>query len=346
MNPTRLPSRNLDVLRAVAVLSVVVAHFGGQFGRTVGPFTLWQIGRLGVLLFFVHTALVLMSSIERNEGDSHWVRTFYIRRAFRIYPLAIVAILGYQAFHIPPRVEPGAEFTELSARALLQNVALVQNLFDTPLPVGVLWSLPIEVQMYLALPLCYLVARRSVWGVMILGVASAMCWAIGVGHRGFWRLSVIDFAPCFLAGVLAFAVLRKPRPMLSPWAWPVMLLAAICLAGLLDHDATNPSMNWVLCLFVGVSIPFVRDLPSSWFTRAAQRVCEYSYGIYLVHVAALYVGFVVLDLPTVGRCAVFIVVTAGLAYVLYHVVEKPSMAFGRFLTRGRPTTPAVTSPAP
>src|SRR5690348_12512925 len=90
-------SANLDLLRAVAVLFVLISHclrVAGLFDRPA--LRIWGIsnlGHFGVLMFFIHTSLVLMMSLERlsKSGGSTAAR-FYIRRAFRIYPLAIFAV--------------------------------------------------------------------------------------------------------------------------------------------------------------------------------------------------------------------------------------------------------------
>ena len=70
----RANSPNLDILRAVAVLTVVVDHLvptlrfhGYEVPRSVQSLTL-HIGHAGVLAFFVHTSLVLMYSLERTGG--------------------------------------------------------------------------------------------------------------------------------------------------------------------------------------------------------------------------------------------------------------------------------------
>jgi len=52
---------NLDFLRATAVLLVLFFHLLRFFGaETIGPYSLAQMGLIGVLFFFVHTCLVLM----------------------------------------------------------------------------------------------------------------------------------------------------------------------------------------------------------------------------------------------------------------------------------------------
>ena len=80
-------STNLDFLRAVAVLFVVFFHIGLVFVEQRLPGGFHQIGRWGVLIFFVHTSFVLMWSLERQERVSLGGRlaaAFWTRRAFRI----------------------------------------------------------------------------------------------------------------------------------------------------------------------------------------------------------------------------------------------------------------------
>ena len=97
----RVPSAhspNLDFLRAVAVLLVLFHLLITTNTRLPDYF-----GQFGVLLFFVHTSLVLMFSLERIERNKQELFiTFYIRRLFRIYPLSIVCVSIIVLFHLPP----------------------------------------------------------------------------------------------------------------------------------------------------------------------------------------------------------------------------------------------------
>jgi len=59
-------------------------------------------------------------------------------------------------------------------------------------------------------------------------------------------------------------------------------------------------------------------------------VCEYSYGIYLTHVAALWLPFVVFaGLPVVVQVALFVGLTALLSYLAFTRVESPGIAAGK-----------------
>jgi peptidoglycan/LPS O-acetylase OafA/YrhL len=174
--------------------------------KTGETLALWTMGRLGVLLFFVHTSLVLMSSLERS-GDSAW--QFLVRRAFRIYPLAIVTVLGVVAMRLPTSVIAGqGRPSAITATGLVANLTLTQNLIGAPDVIGPLWSLPLEVQMYAVLPLCFLVACRGVRSVLrLMGIAIAL-WLAQHVNVHLWRLNLLAFAPVFLLGVLTFAWLR------------------------------------------------------------------------------------------------------------------------------------------
>ena len=167
--------RNLDVLRAIAVMLVLFAHT--TKATRLGPTALTDridvnLGRFGVLLFFVHTALVLMMSMQRSADRPLWPLRFYIQRIFRIYPLSILCVVAVLLLHIP--FMPFRAFALPSAANILQNLTLTQNLTQPhPIRVGNLivannsvshpmWSLPFEIQMYLLLPLAFVFLRR--WG--------------------------------------------------------------------------------------------------------------------------------------------------------------------------------------
>ena len=106
---TTADSTNLDLLRAVAVLCVLAAHLilcqfdTGHWhmrGYDFWKLQLTELGHVGVLLFFVHTALVLMLSLERTKARQLTLN-FYIRRVFRIYPLSILCVVAVVLLRVP-----------------------------------------------------------------------------------------------------------------------------------------------------------------------------------------------------------------------------------------------------
>jgi peptidoglycan/LPS O-acetylase OafA/YrhL len=149
---------NLDFLRAMAVLCVFVGHVYLNALHGENSTLAWHFAQMGVLSFFVHTSLVLMQSLDRMKVRG-WsmVRTFYVRRWLRIYPLSIVCVT-FAFFHLVPFREGTRRLWTLSE--YVSNLSLTQNLFYRDNMLDVLWTLPLEVQMYVLLPILYILIKH------------------------------------------------------------------------------------------------------------------------------------------------------------------------------------------
>ncbi len=283
----------------------------------------------------MHTAYVLMASLDRSPA-AHRTGSFYLRRAFRIYPLAIAAIALMAVTALPasadllrdPRAVP------LTRHGVVSNLLLVENLNGQRDILGVLWSLPLEVQMYVLLPLCFLFARRSVWQTIALwAVAVALgLWQIHSTTRGVWRLNVLAFGPCFVAGIVAWSVRRRePSTRVLPaWCWLPLLLGALALMPLLHPDPVRIERGWPICVLVALLIVSVRELDPSWLTRAARVIAEYSFGIYLFHTPAIGIAFVWgHTLPVAARWGIYVTLLVAMPWLGYRVIERPGIAIGK-----------------
>jgi peptidoglycan/LPS O-acetylase OafA/YrhL len=331
---------NLDILRAVAVLMVLGDHVSEMIALqtpalSIHPYNL-IIGRLGVLLFFVHTALVLNHSMARMQlGSWEQIRSFYVRRAARIYPLAIACVAIVVAFEVPHL--PWKEF-EATWATVLTSVTLTTNLAYHPPVLVPLWSLPIEVQMYIALPIIYLIVRqRPLWVLALWCASLPIAWLQPV-YLG--RMSVLAFAPCFLSGVLAYTLSKQSAIKLPASAWPPVLslisVAYVCTQGP-NANMHYPPVQWGLCLLVGAVIPMFADSTARALNTAAAFIAKYSYGIYLSHCIAIWLGCVVLShLPTWQQWTVAALTLCVLTGAGYHLIEEPGIKLGAKFARGRP----------
>ena len=338
-------SHNLDFLRSVAVLLVLIDHLFMAAGLASHFPVIYDMGRLGVLLFFVHTSRVLMLSLERSEkrNGGGLFRSFYIRRAFRIYPLTIACILLVSAFHMPQ--QPGEPPIARGHFQILANLLLVQNLAGQPNVIGPLWSLPLEVQMYVALPFLFVFARRrSAAALLLLGFTAAL---IGLAFErllsihlvlGLGRLSILDFTPCFVAGVMSYRLSRNRPPAVSSWLWPVAVVAVVTLALLWQLvspgsiDRYPAYRGWVVCWILGVLIPQFREVRPRWLQTASHYVAKYSYGIYLGQVPALWIGFTFWpQMAGAFRWIVSVLLLAGIAVAGYHAIENPGILLGKLV---------------
>jgi peptidoglycan/LPS O-acetylase OafA/YrhL len=155
--PRRIPS--LDGCRAVSILVVVVAHLCETPAfQAFDPFArlMFHFGPYGVEVFFVISGFIITTLLlneERRNGRVS-IRKFYIRRAFRIWPVAyayllVVAVLAWG--HVIS-VAPHHFFY---AGAFLMNHVQETNWFT-----GHFWSLAIEEQFYVLWPIVFLFTAK------------------------------------------------------------------------------------------------------------------------------------------------------------------------------------------
>jgi len=341
-------SANLDFLRAVAVLLVLAQHLCRRLHvESIAWVPATSLGLFGVLLFFVHTSLVLMYSMERSWLRGRpLVKDFYIRRIFRIYPLSIVAVAAALALHLDSDIHgtAGLSYGPLpGGKAILAQFLLVQNLGHVKSIVNVLWSLPFEVQMYVFLPFLFawVQRKRVFWPLLALWSASLpAAWA--QPHFAFLdRASLLRFVPCFLPGIVAFALPRTPR--LRSFLWPIFVLSLVAVFTLKPVLA----VGWALCLVLGLLIPFFHEIQTQTLRTVSNRIATYSYGIYISHQFCIWFALGVLAArPLWLRVGVLTSSLVIAPVLLYHLLERPMIQAGiRLAARGREKPPAAVPAA-
>ena len=349
-------SSNLDFLRAYAVLTVYLGHALQTFHieTIVGRVTIYDFAQTGVLIFFVHTSLVLMLSLERLRiaSVSRLFSVFYIRRAFRIYPLSIATVLIMLAAHVPDF--PGHRFSWPGWLSLLSNLTLTQNATRSGSYPAVLWSLPYEVQMYVVLPVIFVfLLRYSSWWVplclWVLDVALIVTmWGLTPTDAGQLAKGIplfLQYTPCFLAGIIGYRLRSMARMQLPFFGWPVAITSCVALRVLAEATsiphATTLS-KWFACLLLGLAVPQFREAGSRWIRTLASVVAKYSYGIYLSHCAVLWVAFILLkDMPFWMQCGVCLTLSVLFPLAMYHGVEKPMIDVGLRLASATAKKPVV-----
>jgi peptidoglycan/LPS O-acetylase OafA/YrhL len=321
---------NLDLLRSIAVLLVVVEHILLAMRlRWIGGWDIAWVGVVGVFMFFVHTCLVLMWSLERSPN----VLGFYIRRFFRIYPLAIAAVLVLVLFHLPTlQTIDGDTFYRAPAafKNVVVNLLLIQNLGRGGNLLGVMWSLPLEVDMYLLLPFLFFFLRQNfvLWPLLLLwGATAAYAFSAFPADSSTFLVCI----PYFLPGAMAYVLFKKVRTRLPAFLMPVFI--ALLLCGFMVRPSWR--LGWALTLLLGMGLPFFRQIRAQWLIRASHQVAKYSYGVYLAHPFCIAIGINLLHSFNLAiRLAAIIFPLALIVVIAYHALEKPLIDFGaRLVTR-------------
>jgi peptidoglycan/LPS O-acetylase OafA/YrhL len=338
----RIPE--LDALRGLAALAIVVYH-------------LWvpQVTLLGtaVDLFFVLSGYLITSIILGQVDRPGFLRTFYARRALRIWPiyyLSLLALVALSPFLPGPSRLDGLPY-------YLTYTQRIQDYWFGEVPPFLpafrhTWTLAIEEQFYLAWPLLIaLLGRRSVVP-LALGVAST---AVVARLAGFTPWILLTHGDGLALGGLLAVILGGERAV-SPsratrWALalafvgPAFYLAlgdpAIRLLGMRGPSGTRTAAELSLRMlainlsyFGAVGLVVVHAGRRALAPLRDRRLCylgQISYGIYLYH----HIIFMTADQLGFGggpaADAAKLAASFALAVVSWECVERPILSLkGRF----------------
>ena len=344
---------DIDGLRAVAVLSVMIYHLHAAW---------LPGGYVGVDVFFVISGFVVASSLAASKADSFaaFLGEFYARRLARILP-ALVTVLVASALMATLFI-PNAWLSELSDNTAryaffgLSNL-LMQNNTDTYFapraefnPYTHTWSLSVEEQYYLLAPLLIyfwlrtyrssqILRARLALGILALLLLASLGACIWLGmHQPttafysiasrFWELE---------AGALLFLLTQQWQVNSqtgqhhSRW-WSVSAWVGIsCIAiGLIYAQAASFPWPWAtlpivgtLLLMGGAHLGPVGTVRRWLAAPLTVWIGKRSYSLYLWHWPVFVLMRWTVGLQTAALFAVAILVTFALACFSYRVIEQP-----------------------
>jgi exopolysaccharide production protein ExoZ len=322
----------VDAARGLLAIGVMTYHVLG-YEHLIA---LEQIGYYAVHAFFVISGFSLYYTYRDRMTDSVAVRSYLIRRFFRLGPLYILLLV---INGIVSRVLP-------SPLRLASNVSLLfgfANPGTSSLVTGG-WSIGIEMVFYLLLPVILAVAGGSLRRMAIVAAVVSLLQILFVNSvlGGFAEMSgeawsayvqPLSFAGYFVAGCLLAEVFRRaPALKGSPVAWGV---CAVAIVPFFFSPTTPIEMltGWIglglslaVCLFVAGAV-WLPEPRVALLATVARWLGAVSYAVYLLHP----IVYQMVDKAAHGPTAIFATYfgTFVLATLVSRFIELPGRALGR-----------------
>lgn len=340
---------DIDGLRAIAVVIVILYHFG--FGGTPGGF-------IGVDVFFVISGF-LITTILRTEylsGKLTLLR-FIERRIRRIYPalLAVMAVSSLLAFMLFMTDDLKLFGKSAASTAIFRsniNFWREAGYFDVSgltKPLLHTWSLSIEGQFYLIFPVCFAVAARVFPRLLPAGVAAAAVLLFlysteivtFVGKDAAFYLLRSRAWELLLGAALALGIVPGLRTAALQNLAGVTGIAMIVGGSVLMSDALLFPGPWALVPTIGAALIIWsgnHDAPPHGVARALGRkplvgIGLISYSLYLWHWPVLVFAkyFAIRDLHWYETAALAVIVVP-ISYLSWRYIEVPFRRTGPSIT--------------
>lgn len=295
----------LDALRGIAALSVVFDHMSTLVLQPARDF-LYQWfngGQYGVFVFFLVSGYIIPASLERKGS----VRGFWVSRAFRLYPLYLLAIvasiaawrLGFGPIH-GASAHPG---TWLASQLLMMS-----NMLSGPNVPNVVWTLSFEMVFYLLLSalFVYRVHRHSAGYALAAAIGAIALGGIlplsGLNHSWLGPRRVAILADLAILAGLALAVTgrRIPQAMGAalaglaglglllfntsyPYSWSGLTILAMMFSGTMLYRAERGEFGRAKAAVIAVTVFALAVGAGLWHSQAwhlapaAERQWDYQW---------------------------------------------------------------------
>lgn len=337
--------KEIDGLRAIAVVPVILFHAGFQW---------FSGGYIGVDIFFVISGFLITSILlNEHQHQAFSLAAFYERRARRILPalvLVLACCLPFAYAVLSPIDLRAFAKSLLGANVFLANVVSYQqtDYFDAASeikPLLHLWSLSIEEQYYLVLPLllAFLVKRgaKSVFStLLVLSVASLFYSehvlytneraAFFFTHSRAWELLIGSLSAALVHyNYLSLQPSSQARTMvLRQWLSALGFAMVALPIFLYSKDTPFPGLS-ALVPSIGTALILLFAVEHTWVQRLLSLkplvgVGLISYSAYLWHQPVLafvrYRSLESLSTVTLVGLVLFVMV---MAYLSWRFVERP-----------------------
>ena len=365
----KLHFHSFDAFRFFAFLKVFLLHAPLVIAASNPSWMLWMNehirygGGIGVSFFFVLSGFLItyILTFDKKKYGNISPKRFFIRRAFRIWPLFYALVLI--ALLIPPDFAEhigfhmnggGYEPDWLYSMTFTENIhMIIQDNVPKTTPLSVFWSLCIEEHFYILWMIVFFFLKRK-WIPVFL--TSSIVFAIGfrMAEPYIYGNEVVTWHGLFsnldyfaVSGLLGFFVAENYQkvadfvnkiPLWVKWAYVLgVVLMIYFLAAIFEHDV------WLLnvlrytitaSVFTGLLLVFIPQDSKIRFSEknVLTKLGKISYGLYVYHIIWVHVIYKFyrdynIEVDNIRNYLLFLIITFSCtvvtSYLSYKFFELP-----------------------
>jgi peptidoglycan/LPS O-acetylase OafA/YrhL len=321
----------LDAIRGIAAIFVVLYHYSVQYGTLYGtlvqPIFSFEFGKFGVELFFIVSGFVIFLTLNRTVNSSD----FIVSRFSRLYPTYWVAVmlsfLIVTIFTLPKY--------NITVEHALVNLTMLQRFFKVPDVDGVYWTLIIELSFYIIMYILFVTKQlKKIDTISILWLFVIILLNFIEKHYGIHLPSILrfflmlEYGNLFIAGIMFYKIMHNGDKL----HYMIVFITLVTEYYLRNEIALYVSLYYFLfLLFVTNNLKMIAAKPLIYLGTI-------SYSLYLIHQN---IGYVIIRwlnahelLNSISIIVVPLVISISIAALMQRYVEKPSLAFIRDKWKG------------
>lgn len=326
---------NFDLLRLLASTQVLVFHSYGHLKLDEpGWLSFFKIFP-GVPIFFVISGYLISASYEKSGN----LKTYYTNRFLRIYPALwcciILTVIAYSLLGKVNFLNLQAPFWFITQLAGFIYTPSFLKDFGFGSYNGALWTIPIELQFYIILPILYFIlyklGRKTLFLFIIWGIFIFLAYEINLRYpissdeevtsAGTAKLIQYSFVPhyfMFLSGVI-FQRLQVFRSRIIFGKGLYWLLAYIAFMYIIPDFELHSILSRLLLTVCVISLAYTR--PTISYSLLMGN--DISYGVYIYHGIILNLLVEYNKTGNYFSLATMIICTYIIAFISWKFLEKP-----------------------
>lgn len=312
----------LDALRGIAALMVVLYHYTSRYNEIYGhattPLFNFEIGKTGVKLFFIISGFVIFLTINKIDR----IKDFFISRFSRLYPTYWAAVLLTYAlttiFTLPYR--------EVDLKTAVINLSMLQAWLKFSNVDGVYWSLAVELTFYAIMSIIFVtknLARINIIAAIWMLVLISIHYIennLGIKVSGALKsILIFEYAHLFIAGIMFYQLSSNKNLSLLLY---IIIAYAIEIA---RHPETGIITTFYFIFFYMLICKALTPLR----TKPLIFLGSISYSLYLIHQN---IGYIIINAIYEYNLAnpysvIFVPLVASIliASLIHYLIEKPAM---------------------